>query len=71
MPGSSAEVGRTKPAPWAKTPPLRAFVDAWFLAVVISADFTSIGVHRGCACRITAASPAMWGEAIEVPEIRS
>jgi len=36
-------------------------------ALVMIADLIIIGVHSGCTDLITAAMPAMWGEAILVP----
>src|SRR5262249_58203305 len=38
------------------------------LAVVMSADFTSIGDQVGCADMSSAATPAMCGVAIDVPD---
>ena len=38
------------------------------VAVALSASWTWRGLRRGLACTSTAATPAMWGEDIDVPE---
>jgi hypothetical protein len=43
--------------------------DAVTHALVISADLTAIGVQSGCLAATSAARPATWGAAIDVPEL--
>src|SRR5438045_2999814 len=38
------------------------------LPLLMIAALTSSGFHDGCACRTSAAVPATWGEAIDVPD---
>src|SRR5699024_10137667 len=73
-PGSNAGPGLTSPepmsngfalpaAPWIGLPRLSSG-----LAVVIIADLTSIGDQSGCFDMSSAATPAMCGVAIDVPD---
>src|SRR5204863_1213157 len=67
--GSSAATRLASPAPSSTTGAscVRAVLPHAGPAVDMSADFTCEGVQLGCRSSRSAAEPAMWGVAIEVP----
>ncbi len=67
--GSSAVRTFASPAPSSSTDAscVRAVLPHAGPAVPISADLTCHGAQPGCRCRSSAAAPATWGVAIDVP----
>src|SRR3954454_24114619 len=74
--GEASTNGRSAFAGFARPPPARTGTAAWppsltAVPVSISAAFSCATDQLGCRSRRSAAAPAIWGVAIDVPDIAS